>query len=111
MIAFIFITTAFYATTWNGILTGYTVECMSYDVRSKLIVTQNFTVQAAITVSGNPQGWIAGDMSRRDGFRLRRRPHARCSSETSFSFRHIDLSAHVLTRFGHRASTISIQWL
>lgn len=30
-------------------MTGYTVECMSYDVRSKLIVTQNFLVQASIT--------------------------------------------------------------
>ena len=49
VIAFIFISSAFYATTWNGILTGYTVECMSYDVRSKLIVTQNFLVQGTIT--------------------------------------------------------------
>ncbi|TKA81338.1 hypothetical protein B0A55_02763 [Friedmanniomyces simplex] len=49
VIAFIFIATAFYASTWNGILTGYTVECMSYDVRSKLIVSQNFLVQASIT--------------------------------------------------------------
>ncbi|KAK3661081.1 hypothetical protein LTR10_001720 [Elasticomyces elasticus] len=49
VIAFIFIASAFYSTTWNGILTGYTVECMSYDVRSKLIVSQNFLVQASIT--------------------------------------------------------------
>ncbi|EMC95461.1 hypothetical protein BAUCODRAFT_542108 [Baudoinia panamericana UAMH 10762] len=49
VIAFIFIGSAFYSTTWNGILTGYTVECMSYDVRSKLIVSQNFLVQASIT--------------------------------------------------------------
>ena len=50
VIAFIFIASAFYATTWNGILTGYTVECMSYDVRSKLVVTQNFLVQGSITM-------------------------------------------------------------
>ncbi|KAK4560899.1 hypothetical protein LTR86_005479 [Recurvomyces mirabilis] len=49
VIAFIFISSAFYATTWNGILTGYTVETMAYDVRAKLIVTQNFLVQASIT--------------------------------------------------------------
>jgi MFS family permease len=48
-IAFIFIFSGFYATTWNGILTGYTVECMSYDIRAKLICTQNLLVQAAIT--------------------------------------------------------------
>lgn len=50
VIAFIFIASAFYATTWNGILTGYTVECMSYDIRSKLVVTQNFLVQGSITM-------------------------------------------------------------
>lgn len=49
VIAFIFIFNAFYATTWNGILTGYTVECMSYDIRPKLICTQNLLVQATIT--------------------------------------------------------------
>lgn len=49
VIAFIFIGSAFYATTWNGILTGYTVEIMSYDIRSKLIVSQNLLVQASIT--------------------------------------------------------------
>ena len=49
VIAFIFIASAFYASTWNGILTGYTVECMSYNIRSKLIVTQNLLVQATIT--------------------------------------------------------------
>jgi hypothetical protein len=49
VIAFIFVTTAFFSSTWNGILTGYTVECMSYDIRSKLIVTQNFLVQGSIT--------------------------------------------------------------
>jgi sugar porter (SP) family MFS transporter len=49
VIAFIFIFTAFYASTWNGILTGYTVECMSYDVRPKLICAQNLLVQATIT--------------------------------------------------------------
>jgi MFS family permease len=49
VIAFIFIFTAFYSTTWNGILTGYTVEIMSYDIRSKLICTQNLLVQATIT--------------------------------------------------------------
>jgi len=49
VIAFIFIFNAFYASTWNGILTGYTVECMSYDIRPKLICTQNLLVQAAIT--------------------------------------------------------------
>lgn len=49
MIPFIFIFTAFYSTTWNGILTGYTVECMSYDIRAKLICTQNLLVQATIT--------------------------------------------------------------
>lgn len=49
VIAFIFIYNAFYATTWNGILTGYTVECMSYDIRPKLICTQNLLVQATIT--------------------------------------------------------------
>ena len=38
-----------YASTWNGILTGYTVECMSYDIRPKLICTQNLLVQATIT--------------------------------------------------------------
>lgn len=48
-VAFIFIFSAFYATTWNGILTGYTVECMSYDIRPKLICTQNLLVQAMIT--------------------------------------------------------------
>jgi hypothetical protein len=37
VIAFIFIFSAFYASTWNGILTGYTVECMSYDIRPKRI--------------------------------------------------------------------------
>src|ERR1700761_1646469 len=50
VIAFIFIASAFYATTWNGILTGYTVECMSYDIRSKLVVSQNFLVQGSITM-------------------------------------------------------------
>ncbi|KIW69806.1 hypothetical protein PV04_02134 [Phialophora macrospora] len=49
VIAFIFIFNAFYATTWNGILTGYTVEVMSYDIRPKLICTQNLLVQATIT--------------------------------------------------------------
>ncbi|KAF2095824.1 hexose transporter [Rhizodiscina lignyota] len=49
IIPFIFIFNAFYASTWNGILTGYTVECMSFDIRSKLICTQNFLVQATIT--------------------------------------------------------------
>lgn len=49
VIAFIFVFNAFYASTWNGILTGYTVECMSYDVRPKLICTQNLLVQATIT--------------------------------------------------------------
>ena len=49
VIAFIFIFNAFYSTTWNGILTGYTVECMSYDIRPKLICTQNLLVQATIT--------------------------------------------------------------
>jgi hypothetical protein len=49
VIAFIFIFTAFYSTVWNGILTGYTVECMSYDIRPKLICTQNLLVQATIT--------------------------------------------------------------
>jgi MFS family permease len=49
VIAFLFIFTAFYSTTWNGILTGYTVEVMSYDIRSKLICTQNLLVQASIT--------------------------------------------------------------
>lgn len=49
VIAFIFIFNAFYASTWNGILTGYTVECMSYDIRPKLICTQNLLVQATIT--------------------------------------------------------------
>jgi len=49
VIAFIFIFNAFYATTWNGILTGYTVECMSYDIRPKLICSQNLLVQATIT--------------------------------------------------------------
>jgi MFS family permease len=48
-IAFIFIFSGFYATTWNGILTGYTVELMSYDIRAKLICTQNILVQASIT--------------------------------------------------------------
>jgi len=48
-IAFIFVFKAFYASTWNGILTGYTVECMSYDIRPKLICTQNLLVQATIT--------------------------------------------------------------
>lgn len=49
VIPFIFLFNAFYATTWNGILTGYAVECMSYDVRPKLICTQNLLVQATIT--------------------------------------------------------------
>jgi hypothetical protein len=49
VIAFIFIFNAFYASTWNGILTGYTVECMSYDIRPKLICCQNLLVQATIT--------------------------------------------------------------
>ncbi|KAH8812495.1 general substrate transporter [Xylogone sp. PMI_703] len=49
VIAFIFIFNAFYASTWNGILTGYTVECMSYEIRSKLICTQNLLVQGTIT--------------------------------------------------------------
>lgn len=49
VIAFIFVFTAFYSSTWNGILTGYTVEVMSYDIRSKLICTQNLVVQATIT--------------------------------------------------------------
>lgn len=49
VIAFIFLFNAFYATTWNGILTGYTVEVMSYDIRPKLICTQNLLVQATIT--------------------------------------------------------------
>jgi len=49
VVAFIFIFNAFYASTWNGILTGYTVECMSYDIRPKLICTQNLLVQATIT--------------------------------------------------------------
>ncbi len=49
VIAFIFVFNAFYASTWNGILTGYTVECMSYDIRPKLICTQNLLVQATIT--------------------------------------------------------------
>lgn len=49
VIPFIFIFSAFYASTWNGILTGYTVECMSFDIRSKLICTQNFLVQGTIT--------------------------------------------------------------
>ena len=48
VIAFIFIFNAFHASTWNGILTGYTVECMSYDIRPKLICTQNLLVQATI---------------------------------------------------------------
>ena len=63
-IAFIFIFSAFYSSTWNGILTGYTVECMSYDIRPKLICTQNLLVQAAITgfnylnpVALNNIGW------------------------------------------------------
>lgn len=49
VIVFIFIFNAFYATTWNGILTGYTVECMSYEIRSKLICSQNLLVQGTIT--------------------------------------------------------------
>ena len=69
VLAFNFIFTAFYSSVWNGILTGYTVECkptdltrkppcsivtdlslgMSYDVRPKLICTQNLVVQATIT--------------------------------------------------------------
>lgn len=49
VIAFIFIFSGFYSSTWNGILTGYTVECMSYDIRPKLICTQNLLVQATIT--------------------------------------------------------------
>ncbi|KAJ5620926.1 hypothetical protein N7510_004910 [Penicillium lagena] len=49
VIAFIFIFNGFYSSTWNGILTGYTVECMSYDIRPKLICTQNLLVQATIT--------------------------------------------------------------
>src|SRR3569833_582744 len=48
-IAFIFVFIAFYASTWNGLLTGYTVECMSYDIRPKLICTQNLLVQATIS--------------------------------------------------------------
>lgn len=49
VIPLIFIFTASYSTVWNGILTGYTVEVMSYDIRSKLICTQNLLVQATIT--------------------------------------------------------------
>ncbi|OQO03218.1 hypothetical protein B0A48_11474 [Cryoendolithus antarcticus] len=49
VLAFIFIFTAFYSTTWNGILTGYTVECCSYDIRAKLICLQNLLVQGTIT--------------------------------------------------------------
>jgi hypothetical protein len=49
VIPLIFIFTASYSTVWNGILTGYTVEIMSYDIRSKLICTQNLLVQATIT--------------------------------------------------------------
>jgi sugar porter (SP) family MFS transporter len=64
VIAFIFIYSAFYSSTWNGILTGYTVECMSFDIRPKLICTQNLLVQATITgfnylnpVALNNIGW------------------------------------------------------
>jgi hypothetical protein len=49
VIPLIFVFTASYSTVWNGILTGYTVEVMSYDIRSKLICTQNLLVQATIT--------------------------------------------------------------
>jgi len=49
VIPLIFIFTASYSTVWNGILTGYTVEVMSYDIRAKLICTQNLLVQATIT--------------------------------------------------------------
>ena len=48
VIAFIFIFSAFYASTWNGILTGYTVECMSFEIRPKLVCTQDLLVQATI---------------------------------------------------------------
>ncbi len=66
VIAFIFIFTAFFSTTWNGILTGYTVEVMSYDIRPKLVCTQNLLVQATITgfnylnpVALKDIGWVS----------------------------------------------------
>lgn len=61
MIVFIWIFGIFYSLAWSGLLVGYAIEVLPYNLRAKGLMIMNLSVQVALTLNtyANPVGFEA----------------------------------------------------